>query len=569
VSAQPEGRLARIGAVLGSERAALVLTVTTLAVATLALVVPLSVVHWLPFVDYPQHLGTIAAIHGQGDPNVSPYFVVEYARTQYLLLYVVGDWLAYPFGVEGSGRLTAILSIASLPVAVALYLREHGRPAILGALAAGIALHVYVFWGFLNYAAGMSLGVLALAAMTRLHRAPDGRRALVLAIASLGTFYAHAQLFAWFGLACIVQTVFLARSAGWTRTRRAVGLASLAALPSLLAVWAWLHASNVLEHGEAGARSGLAAEVSDAPPTFSAIDELMRDWLAHSFSTFNDHSGERLALELLAVLLVFVTLRGVTRARPPAELAPDSLSGASWWRRVLLARAPLSAPFSSRAPEAVLGLTIALYLFAPYSYRYIEPINHRFLPLVFALTPVLGPAALGARARWLVASLLVALSIHVAAIHLEEFRASDEEMGDLDAILQETEPGHRLLGLIFDRGSTVVSQPIYLHAHQYYQARVGGLACFSFVEFPKSPVQYRPGHEPPPFPPRFEWMPERYDHSVYGDAFEYWLVRHEAHRPGPRVFRSPSPSGAPEPVLVFETDHWSLYARPELAPHTD
>ena len=107
--------------------------------------------------------------------------------------------------------------------------------------------------------------------------------------------------------------------------------------------------------------------------------------------------------------------------------------------------------------------------------------------------------------------------------------------------------------------------PIYLHAHQYYQARVGGLACFSFVEFPKSPVQYRPGAEPPPFPPRFEWEPMRYDHHVWGDAFDYWLVRHEAHRQPPRVFRAASPTNAAEPVRVIETDRWTLYARPELA----
>ncbi len=566
MSAQPASGLERVRAVLASERVLLGLTVVTLVLATLCLVVPLATAHWLPFVDYPQHLGTIAAIHGPSDPNLSPYFVVEYGRTQYLLLYVLGDWLAYPFGVEGSGRLTAILSIASLPLAVALYLREHGRPAMLGALAVGIAFHVYVFWGFLNYAAGMSLGVMALAAMARLHRAPDGRHALLLALAALATFYAHAQLFAWFGLACVVQTLFLAPSAGWRRSLRVAGLASLAALPSLIATWAWLRASNVIEHGEAGSRSGLAAQVGDAPPTFSSIDELLRDWLAHSFSTFTDHSGEQLALEMLTVLLLFVALRGAARARPPADLATANGAG---WRAVLLGRAPIAAPFTSRAPEAVLALTVALYLFAPFSYRYIEPINHRFLPLVFALTPVLGPTVLGARGRWLVASVLVALSLHVAVVHVAEFRASDEEMGDLDAVLEETEPGHRLLGLMFDRSSTVVSQPIYLHAHQYYQARVGGLSCFSFVEFPKSPVQYRPGHEPPPFPPRFEWTPERYDHSVYGDAFDYWLVRHEAHRPGPRIFRSASPSGAAEPVLIFETDHWSLFARPELAPDRD
>ncbi|MFO0712481.1 MAG: hypothetical protein U0353_21700 [Sandaracinus sp.] len=159
----------------------------------------------------------------------------------------------------------------------------------------------------------------------------------------------------------------------------------------------------------------------------------------------------------------------------------------------------------------------------------------------------------------------MAVAIATGAVHHARFVETDEEMGELADALSHTDPGHRLLGLVFDAQSHVVRAPIYLHAHQYYQARVGGLACFSFVEFPKSPVQYRPGAEPPPFPPRFEWEPMRYDHHVWGDAFDYWLVRHEAHRQPPRVFRAASPTNAAEPVRVIETDRWTLYARPELA----
>jgi hypothetical protein len=552
---------------LSSPSAALWLTGVTLAVSALAVAFPLATAAWLPFVDYPQHLGTIAAIHGQGNHDVAQYFTVDYLRSQYLFLYVLGDWLATFFGVEGAGRLTAILSIATLPLAVALYLREHGRPAILASVVSAIALHVYVFWGFLNYAAGMTTGVIALAAMTRLHRAPDSRNALLLALAALACFYSHAQLFLWFGLACVVQTLVLAPRAGWKRSLRVAGIGALAAVPSVIGVVTWLRYSNVVEQGEAGSRSGLAAQVTDAPPSFSPIDELLRDWLSHSFSAYNDHAGEQLALEMLAVLLVMIALRGLASPpRDPVDLTPAVDVPGPRWRSLLLSRAALAAPYASRAPEAVLALTIALYLFAPFSYRYIEPINHRFLPLAFALAPVLGPTALGARGRWAVALLASALSVHVASVHAAHFAETDEEMGDLASALAETEPGHRMLGLIYDRGSTVVPLPLYLHAHQYYQARVGGLACFSFVEFPKSPVQYRAGAEPPPFPPRFEWMPESYDHRVYGDAFDYWLVRHPAHHPMPPPFRAPSPSGAPMPVVIFETDHWTLYGRPELAP---
>jgi hypothetical protein len=56
---------------------------------------------------------------------------------------------------------------------------------------------------------------------------------------------------------------------------------------------------------------------------------------------------------------------------------------------------------------------------------------------------------------------------------------------------------------------------------------------------------------------------------VWGDVFDYWLVRYEAHRPPPRVFRAGSPSDAAEPVRVVETDRWTLYARPELAASAD
>jgi hypothetical protein len=564
---EPEARGAAWWTTLGSDRTALWLTAVTLGVATLALAWPLLTCAYLPFADYPQHLGTIAAIHGQGNPDVSQYFVVDYLRSQYLVPYVLGDWLAYPFGVEGAGRATAILSIATLPLALALYLREHGRPAILAAVAAPIALHVFVFWGFLNYSAGMVTGLVALAAMTRLHRAPDGKSALLLALAALGCFYCHAQLFLWFGLACVVQTLFLAPAAGWKTSARVAGIGALAALPSVIAVITWLRYSNVVEQGEAGTRSGLAAQVTDAPPSFSPIDELLRDWLSHSFAAYDDHAGELLALEMLSLVMLLVAMRGAAAASgSPQPLPAGEKASGSLAQRMLRYRAPLAAPFVSRAPEAVLALTFALYLFAPYSYRLIEPINHCFLPLAIALLPILGPLALSARARWLVGALSCALSVHVAQVHVTHFAETDEEMGDLTAVLEETEPGHRLLGLIYDRQSSVIGvAPTYLHAHQYYQARVGGLACFSFVEFPKSPVLYRPGAEPPPFPPRFEWMPETYDHHVYGDYFDYWLVRHQAHRAMPPPFRSPSPSGAPMPVLVFETDHWSLYARPELA----
>nr|MDQ3037594.1 hypothetical protein [Myxococcota bacterium] len=268
--------------------------------------------------------------------------------------------------------------------------------------------------------------------------------------------------------------------------------------------------------------------------------------------------GQGRGMRWLAALVV-IAARGRGDGSPVAAQGPAGGAAGPWYRR-LIAPFPDAPAARSIAPELVLLLTFALYLFGPFSYRLIEPISHRFLPLALALVPVLGPRGpLPMRAQLAIAPMLIALAIATGQVHAARFAETDREMGELGAALAETEPGDRLLGLIFDPQSAVIPLPIYLHAHQYYQARVGGLASFSFVEFPKSPVQYADGSAPPPFPPRFEWTPQRYDHAVWGESFDYWLVRHEVGRGAPRsIFRGAEP--APEPR--FESDRWTLFRRP-------
>ena len=549
-----------------------------LAVASIALAWPLLTVEWLPFVDYPQHLATVAAIHGAHDPRWAPYFVVEYARSQYLLLYVLSDWLAYPLGVEAASRLTAVLSIAGLPLALAVYLRENGREPLLGAIAVPIALHVYVFWGFLNFAAGMTVGLLALAAFTRLSRQPTSRNAALFGVAALCTFYTHAQLYAWLALACGVSLLAALPTLGRKKTGAVSWRAALAALPSVAGLLYWLSRSGVIEHGEAGARSGHAAQVIDDPARFSPVQDTVRGWLGHSFEIYRDGAGIWVAAAFFAVVLLIVALRGGSpEPEPKADEArakgddsgPDEQTKEppALARRVKSwLRGSASAPIRTYAPEAVTFLTFACYLFAPVSYRLIQPISHRFLPLALALLCCLGPRGrLDGRARTAIGALLVGLSVFVGIVHNERFRVLDDEMGELSQVLEHTEPGLRMMGLIYDPASETVPFATYLHAHQYYQARVGGLACFSFVEFPKSPVQYAPGAAPAPFPPRFEWTPQRYDHATWGEQFDYWLVRHPPGRPTPNPLRV-RPDTPDAPHIIFESSRWTLFAQdPEAA----
>lgn len=523
-----------------------VLTGLVLAVACGSVAAPLFLAAYPPFVDYPQHLATIAAIHRAGDPAFGDFFTVEYGRSPYLLFYLASHVFAFVLDVEGATRLATVIGVAGLPLALAAYLRAHGRPALLGALAAGIALNAWVFWGFVNYAFGITVALAALAALAGAIRAPSLPRLLLFGAFALGCFYAHPQMYAWLVAAALVQTLATVPALGLRRTLDGAWRALLAALPSAAAVWIWLARSGFVASGEASRRNELARQVAAESARFAPVEETLRRWLSHSFAVYRDGSGDRLAVLFLGVVLLLVILRAV-ETRAPLET-----------RR--FGNLP-SRPPATAAPELVLALSFAAYFFAPVGYKLVEPISHRFLPVALALLAVLGPVELRRRrvAGWLAGVALLVLSVQTARVHATEFERTDSEMGELDEALARTKPGRRLLGIIYDRGSEVVGLPAYLHAHQYYQARVGGLAGYSFAELPKSPIRYRPGLEPPPFPPRFEWTPEAFDAARYGSFFDYFLVRTRPGQPAQGFFPTNDPG---RPRLVFEGPRWKLYAKP-------
>jgi hypothetical protein len=153
---------------------------------------------------------------------------------------------------------------------------------------------------------------------------------------------------------------------------------------------------------------------------------------------------------------------------------------------------------------------------------------------------------------------LAALLFWHMAIHLDHFRRADAEMGDLSEALHETAPGRRVLGLIFEPRSELVPLALYLHAHQYYQSRVGGMAAWGFVELAHSPVSYRLGSAPAPFPPRFEWEPEQFDWERWGESFDYFLVRTARGRKAPWALRSELSGRTTE---RYDGSRWKLYER--------
>ncbi|MDQ5859258.1 MAG: hypothetical protein M3542_13405, partial [Acidobacteriota bacterium] len=202
LGAQLRGLAARIPAPGSSP----LLTGLVLAVACGSVAAPLVLAAYLPFVDYPQHLATVGAIHRAGDPAFGDFFTLDFGRSPYLLFYLASHAFAFLLDVETATRLVTVIGVAGLPLALAAYLRANGRPALLGALGAGIALNAWVFWGFVPYALGTTLALGALAALAEAIRTPSWQRLALFGTLAVACFYSHPQMYAWLALACIVQT---------------------------------------------------------------------------------------------------------------------------------------------------------------------------------------------------------------------------------------------------------------------------------------------------------------------------------------------------------------------------
>jgi hypothetical protein len=150
-----------------------------------------------------------------------------------------------------------------------------------------------------------------------------------------------------------------------------------------------------------------------------------------------------------------------------------------------------------------------------------------------------------------------ALNLWACNVHVEHVWAFDDEAGPVREIVAQAEPGQRMLGLVFDRGSRVVNHAPYLHFSQYYVVEQGGVASFSFVDFPQSPVQYRADAAPPRLPNRFEWTPERFRFREHGAYYDYFLVRDAPRHRGSRPFGRDQRGVE----LVTREGAWSLYKK--------
>ncbi len=171
---------------------------------------------------------------------------------------------------------------------------------------------------------------------------------------------------------------------------------------------------------------------------------------------------------------------------------------------------------------AWLGL---LYLILP-EFRGGYLIAQRIVPLAAMVAVVALPAPRLERRR-LAVLLGAALVVFQLGQTLAGFLRFRGESAGLAELLETTEPGRNLAGLVFERNSASWPRmPVYLHFPAYYQVSKGGRILFSFAELFQTSARFRPGQSWDDLLAEWnEWNPQLFRYRRHAGRFQYFLVR--------------------------------------------
>jgi hypothetical protein len=185
-----------------------------------------------PLVDYPNHLARIAILQAlPADSFAAEHYRIDTWLVPNLLFDVVVYALAAVLPLETAGRLFVALTITLLVGGtVVLHRTLHGRASWWPLLSLLLVPGWPLLMGFMNYAAGVGLLLLATALWLRLAHRPWPLRLVAGAACALVLFFAHIVVLVLF--AAVVGGYELQAAGGRLQAARNLLLAGLAFVPA-------------------------------------------------------------------------------------------------------------------------------------------------------------------------------------------------------------------------------------------------------------------------------------------------------------------------------------------------
>jgi hypothetical protein len=485
---------------------------------------------YLPFQDWPGHLGTIGALLHKDDPaaHIGDFFQWNGWHAENRLFYTTAYLLAQVLPPLFAAQLLLGFCIGAMAPAMAALCRATDADERLAVLAMPIALGRHLYCGFALNVAALALLVLCLAAYFRIERAdkPGAKEALTLwalmvaLVATHGFFYLVAfglislgialrLLFGPRRVALIGGAALLFSFAGFIPQYAAVGKGSSAGGPTL---WQAVVSASV-----AADRRGLA-----------------RDFWEWLFASYRYAHTDDVLQALWALLLV----------------------GA-----ILLAARGEGRPFFDRRRTTLLvmaGVTVAMFIALPSNIG--PPLNwwggNLRLPPIAALLliPVAGRGPEPSwRRAWLLgaAALVSTLTVGLAALDLGRF--SRREMAGFDEVLRAIPAGRKISTLHYTPAELreYPGEPLG-YAGNYYILEKGGLVPQNFFDITYFLFSRK---APAPAPP---WgAAEGFNWDAHGPPFDGFLVR---IRPGTPEAPFTGPLGE-RVKLVAAAGNWRYYEK--------
>ena len=500
-------------------------------VAGVFALLPIWSVHYLPLLDYPQHLSLVHIFANFDDPafRYSEYLEQRSWFTTYVTYYLGASTLAQFMSVEAASKVILSLYVLGLPLSLMAALRAFGRSPWIGLLGFPFVFSYPFYMGFMGYCTGLPVLFLGIALWEWALQSPTRNRLILVAIHGPFLFFTHAMVFLLgigvFGLLIVCHC--------WSKPGRLFKRLALL-LPGLIIVALWIpQLGRAVDDPTVVAQETHAGGFLGAQ--FPSLHEKINNVSGYLLSNFPGGTDELVSILWIVLVLGFLLL-GRRGSKPQDNDTPQR----DWLHR-------------KRTGVIVLAL-FCVYFAAPNYALDIWAISNR-LPIVCALAFIL-VLDVPWRTGWrnLVFIPVLALCCFQALHVKNQFENFQEEVGGLEEVLEPLDDGAKVYSLIFDSHSRSVEVPAFLHFAAYYMLEHGGMISYSFARINSVSLDYRNYAEFPLPGYRAEWEPQRFRYSLYGDQYDYFLVRDSTSR-GLRWVRE----ARDQVELVAQARPWYVY----------
>jgi len=476
------------------------------SIACLLCAIPVVVSHYPPMVDLPQHAAQISAVRGiLGETwGFADLFELNWF-TPYWLGYGLVLALSELVGIVWAFKLVLAAAVCAFPWAAGRFCTRMGCPPAWNWMLIPLPFGFAYQWGFFNFIVAAPFGFLFLCALLEVRDRSGWLPYVKIGLWLHFLFFAHVLTAAFF---CIVAALLLASPWNGLRewSRRCLPILTILPVAGL-----WLFTSL------------RDSPTASAPVVWSLGPHRLTGFLPSFVSSPTAAAGQVLGLLVLALPL----LSGARIRRNVAAWAPF-VAYVSW---LLL------------FPHLVGGTSFTYERFSIFG-----------VPLYFICFEAAKTGGMQNRDRVIGAGLAL-VSVFILGWHGIRASTFNQETARYQSVMQQAEPGKRVLMMTFDPRSHASASPLMLHLGCWYQAEHGGLCEFNFASNWVTPARFREGTTG--IQQSFEWAPQSFDWTRHrGDVYDYFLVRHPASAESWLREKSHGAVG-----LLASDGEWQLYAK--------